>query len=171
MCIVVSIVDGILVYFIYSSRQPNAFTPLEIYFGALFLTILVFLFAFTKTSAWSFKITGKNLVFSKIIKNVVINITDINEASLEITYDYRVPKISEGQIVLKTEKGSIMLSSMWYPIILKIGEILSEHKIKVTYELCEISVNSNRKLRCEKFDDWNTFKSEVYRRLGKDSTS
>ncbi len=166
LCVVVSIVGWLLAYFIYPSKQPNAFTPLEIYLGALILTILVFFFVFTKTSTWSFKITDNDLIFNKIINDVIVNIADIKEASLEITYDYRVPKISEGQIILKTARDTIMLSSIWYPIILKIGEILDKYGIKATYELCEVSTESKGKLECKKFDDWDIFKSEVYKRLG-----
>ncbi len=153
-------------FFIYPSRQPNAFSFEEIFITAAIILLVTLLYAFMNASFLRVKLTGEELKFNKIIKNVKIDISNIGSAELRVNAEKNIWKrVSGGGIKLYLKNGDVFDSGAWYLIVLKIGEILNERGIKATYELCEVSKESRWNLDCRRIDDWKTFKSEVYKRL------
>ncbi len=154
-------------FFIYPSRQPNAFSFPEIFITAATILLIILLYASMNASFLKVNISDDEFTFNKIIKNVKINISDISNAELRVNAEKGIwKKVSGGGIKLHLKNREVFDSGAWYVIVLKIGEILNEQGIKATYLLCEVSAESKRKFDCKKLEDWKVFKSEVYKRLG-----
>ena len=155
-------------FIIYPAMQPNIFSFTEVFVGAEVITFSIILSIFSRYSCWSFEIKDNGFIFGKIVKRIKIRKSDIKKAKLEITIAPTSPSLSDGQIIFEVGQNKKVFSTVWYAIVLQIGEILNKSNIKTTYELCVPSKESKMNVDCKNYssEEFDKFKAEVLKRLG-----